>query len=97
KETTSGSFVFGVGYSQLSGVNTSLQLSENNFLGTGNRVAVAFQRSYYQTAYNFSFLNPYFTDGGMSLGYNVRVSKFDFSNFNVAQYSADRDRKSTRL
>ena len=89
KETTSGSFVFGVGYSQLSGVNTSLQLSENNFLGTGNRVAVAFQRSYYQTAYNFSFLNPYFTDGGMSLGYNVRVSKFDFSNFNVAQYSAD--------
>src|SRR3546814_1979027 len=37
KETTSGSFVFGLGYSQLSGVTTSVQLSQNNFLGSGNR------------------------------------------------------------
>jgi outer membrane protein insertion porin family len=87
KETTSGSFMFGVGYSQLSGVNTSLQVSENNFLGSGNRVAVSAQRSYYQSAYNFSFLNPYFTDDGVSLGYNLRWSEFDYSNYNVAQYS----------
>jgi outer membrane protein insertion porin family len=87
KETTSGSFQFGVGYSQLSGVNTSVQLSERNFLGTGNQVSVAAQKSYYQKAYNFSFLNPYFTDSGMSLGYNLRWSEFDYSNFNVAQYS----------
>src|SRR5690606_33226543 len=87
KETTSGSFMFGVGYSQLSGVTTSVQLSENNFLGTGNRVSLAAQRSYYQKAYNFSFLNPYFTDDGLSLGYNLRWSEFDYSNFNVAQYS----------
>nr|MDQ2702788.1 outer membrane protein assembly factor BamA [Pseudomonadota bacterium] len=89
KETTSGTFMFGVGYSQLSGVNTSVQVSEANFLGTGNHVSLAAQKSYYQKAYNFSFLNPYFTDGGMSLGYNLRFSEFDFSNFNVAQYSAD--------
>jgi outer membrane protein insertion porin family len=89
KETTSGSFMFGVGYSQLSGVTTSVQLSENNFLGTGNRLAVAAQRSYYQKAYNFSFLNPYFTDDGLSLGYNLRWSEFDYSNFNVAQYSTN--------
>src|SRR5690606_906877 len=87
KETTAGSFMFGVGYSQLSGVNTSVQLSENNFLGTGNRVALAAQRSYYQRAYTFSFFNPYFTDDGVSLGYNLRWSEFDYSNFNVAQYS----------
>src|SRR5690606_13685711 len=87
KETTSGSFMFGVGYSQLSGVNTSVQLSENNFLGTGNRVALAAQRSYYQRAYTFSFFNPYFREDGVSLGYNLRWSEFDYSNFNVAQYS----------
>jgi outer membrane protein insertion porin family len=89
KETTSGSFLFGVGYSQLSGINTSVQLSENNFLGTGNRVSVAAQRSYYQKSYNFSFLNPYFTDGGVSLGYNLRWSEFDYSNYNVVQYSTN--------
>jgi outer membrane protein insertion porin family len=89
KETTSGSFMFGVGYSQLSGVNTSVSLSEANFLGTGNRVSVAAQKSYYQKAYNFAFANPYFTDSGMSLGYNVSWSEFDYSNYNVAQYSTN--------
>ncbi|MFC7300749.1 outer membrane protein assembly factor BamA [Cognatiluteimonas weifangensis] len=89
KETTSGSFMFGVGYSQLSGVTTSVQLSENNFLGTGNRMSVAAQRSYYQKRYDFSFINPYFTDEGMSLGYNLWWREFDYSNFNVAQYSTN--------
>ena len=86
KETTSGSFMFGVGYSQLSGVNTSIQLSENNFLGTGNRVAVAASRSSYQKRYDFSFTNPYFTDEGMSLGYNLWWREFDYSSFNTANY-----------
>ncbi|MCI4566842.1 outer membrane protein assembly factor BamA [Lysobacter sp. CFH 32150] len=89
KETTSGSFMLGVGYSQLSGIQTSIQLSENNFLGSGNRVSVAFQRSSYQKRYDFSFTNPYFTDEGMSLGYNLWWREFDYSNFNVARYSTN--------
>src|SRR3546814_5295169 len=55
KETTSGSFVFGLGYSQLSGVTTSVQLSQNNFLGSGNRVSVEAQRNVYLQSYSFSF------------------------------------------
>ncbi|TWI04920.1 outer membrane protein insertion porin family [Luteimonas cucumeris] len=89
KETTSGSFLFGVGYSQLSGITTSIQLVENNFLGNGNRVSIAAQRSSYQQRYDFSFLNPYFSDNGMSLGYNLWWREFDYSDFNVAQYSSD--------
>ena len=89
KETTSGSFLFGVGYSQLSGINTSIQLSEANFLGSGNSVSIAAQRSSYQKRYDFSFINPYFTDEGLSLGYNLWWREFDYSNFNVAQYSTN--------
>ena len=89
KETTSGSIAAGVGYSQLSGMNLSLQLSENNFLGTGNRVSVALTRSTYQKRYDFSFMNPYFTDEGLSLGYNLWWREFDYSNYNVAQYSTN--------
>jgi len=89
KETTSGSISAGVGYSQLSGVNLSLQLAENNFLGTGNRVSVAVTRSTYQKRYDFSFVNPYFTDDGLSLGYNLWWREFDYSSFNVAQYSTN--------
>lgn len=89
KETNSGSISAGVGFSQLSGINLSLQLAENNFLGTGNRVSMAVNRSTYQKRYEFSFMNPYFTDNGMSLGYNVSWSEFNYSNFNVAQYSSN--------
>ena len=87
KETTSGSFVFGLGYSQLSGLTTSIQLSQNNFLGGGNRVSVEAQRSDYLQRYSFSFVNPFFTDEGMSLGYNLWWREFDYSSFNTAQYS----------
>ena len=87
-ETTSGSFVFGLGYSQLSGLTTSVQLSQNNFLGSGNRVSVEAQRNVYLQRYSFSFLNPYFTDDGLSLGYNLSWREFDNSEFNTAQFSS---------
>jgi len=87
-EVAAGSFVFGVGYSQLQGLSTQIQLSQNNFLGTGNRIAVQAQRNAYLQRYDFSFMNPYFTDNGVSLGYNLRWSEFDNSDFNTAQFSS---------
>ena len=88
KETTSGSFVFGVGFSQLTGLTTQIQLSQNNFLGSGNRISVQAQRNDYLQRYDFSFINPYFTDNGVSLGYNLWWREFDNSDFNTARYSS---------
>ncbi|MDB6163888.1 MAG: bamA [Xanthomonadaceae bacterium] len=88
KETTSGSFVFGLGFSQLAGLTTSIQLTQNNFLGSGNQVSVEAERNTYLQRYAFSFLNPYFTDEGMSLGYNLAYREFDNSNFNTASFSS---------
>ena len=87
-ETTSGSFVFGLGYSQLTGLSTSIQLQQNNFLGSGNRVSIEANRNSYLQRYSFSFLNPYFTDEGMSLGYNLVWREFDNSDFNTVSYSS---------
>lgn len=87
KETQSGQFQFGLGYSQLAGLTTSVQLSQNNFLGSGNRVSVQAERNSYLKRYSFSFMNPYFTDNGMSLGYNLWWREFDNSRFNTASYS----------
>ncbi|MDQ3617250.1 MAG: outer membrane protein assembly factor BamA [Pseudomonadota bacterium] len=88
KETTSGSFVFGLGFSQLSGLSTQIQLSQNNFLGSGNRISVQAQRNDFLQRYDFSYINPYFTDNGLSLGYNLSWREFDNSNFNTAQFSS---------
>ena len=87
-ETASGSFVFGLGYSQLAGVTTSVQLSQNNFLGRGNRVSIEASRNLYLQRYAFSYVNPYFTDEGLSMGYNLWWREFDNSEFNTAQYSS---------
>lgn len=88
KETTSGSFVFGLGYSQSYGMTTSVQLSQNNFLGGGNRVSVEASRSSYLQRYGFSYTNPYFTDDGVSLGYNLSWRELDYSDYNTAQYNS---------
>ena len=88
-ETTSGSFTFGLGYSQLSGLITSVSVVQNNFLGTGNRVGVTVQDNDYSSRLDLSYLDPYFTDDGVSLGYNLSYRELDQSNFNVANYSSD--------
>ncbi len=88
KETTSGSFQVGLGYSQTYGVTTSVQLSQNNFLGGGNRVSVEASRSSYLDRYSFSYTNPFFTDDGVSLGYNLSWQKLDYSDYNAAQYNS---------
>ncbi len=89
KETTSGNFMVGLGYSQLGGLITSLSVTQNNFLGTGNRVSVAAQRNDYSERYDISYFDPYFTRDGISVGYNLSYRESDYSNFNIANYSAD--------
>ncbi len=89
KERQFGEFQFGLGYSQVAGALVSLQLSQNNFLGSGNRFALGLSRNSFTEAVNFSFLDPYFTDNGVSVGYNLNYSKNDFSDFNLANFSTD--------
>ncbi|MFZ9311537.1 MAG: outer membrane protein assembly factor BamA [Arenimonas sp.] len=88
KERNSGSFVFGLGYQQLYGLTASVQLSENNFLGTGNKMAVAVQNNSYSKRISFSYTNPYFTEDGLSLGYNVSYSDYNQGDFNTARYTS---------
>lgn len=89
KERNSGQFTFGLGYQQAFGLITSLQLTQNNFLGTGNRVSVQVQRDAYSKRFGFSYVDPYFTDEGVSLGYNLSYSDYDYSrrDSNLAQYN----------
>lgn len=89
KERQFGQFQFGLGYSQLYGATIQLSLSQNNFLGSGNRMSVSVQNNSFSKALSFSFLDPYFTDNGISVGYNLAYSENDFGDFNIANYSTD--------
>jgi len=87
KERSSGSFQFGLGYSQVGGLVTSVQLDQNNFLGGGNRFSIGVQNNSYSKQINLSYVDPYFTDDGISVGYNIAYSNFNQANFNTARYT----------
>ncbi|MCY7289212.1 MAG: outer membrane protein assembly factor BamA, partial [Cryobacterium sp.] len=88
KERNAGSFVFGLGYSQNAGVVTSVQLLQNNFLGTGNKFSIGLQNNSYSKSINFSYLDPYFTDDGVSVGYNLSYSDYSQSTTSTARYGS---------
>ena len=89
EEQSSGSIGASFGYAQDAGLILGLNLQQDNFLGTGKRVGISLNSSKYQDLYNFSYTNPYFTEDGVSRGFNVFFRSTDLSEVNVASYTTD--------
>lgn len=89
KEKPSGAFLAGVGFSQSSGITFNSSISEDNFLGTGKRVSIAFNNSQVNTLYQLSYLNPYYTVDGISRGFNLSYRATDYSNLDIVNYTTD--------
>nr|WP_298055379.1 outer membrane protein assembly factor BamA [uncultured Halomonas sp.] len=89
EEQPSGSISASVGFSQSAGVIYGVGLSQNNFLGTGNRVNIGAQRSDTFTSVNFGFTDPYWTLDGISRGYNVFYRETDYADSDISTFSTD--------
>tara|TARA_B100001029_G_scaffold154098_1_gene138097 strand:- start:238 stop:2664 length:2427 start_codon:yes stop_codon:yes gene_type:complete len=85
EEESTGSLGGNIGYSDF-GLMLGFNLQEQNFLGTGNTVGIGINKNIYSEMYNISFLNPYATKDGVSLGYNVYSRETDYGEFKVANY-----------
>ena len=87
EEQASGSLGASLGYQQGTGFVFGANVSQTNFLGTGNRVSFSLNHSDIRDNYSFSFLDPYFTLDGVSRGFSVFYRKTnyddlsDFSNW----------------
>ena len=88
-EVPSGNLSFGAGLSQDSGVILSSELSHRNFLGSGNRLSLVFNNSKSRRNFSFSWFNPYYTDDGVSRGFQGAYRITDASERNLADYSLD--------
>lgn len=88
-ERTSGSFQFGLGYSQYSGLITTVSVQQNNFFGTGNQIGVTVQNNSFVKRMDFSYFDPYFTEDGVSVGYNLSYRELDQADANLANFSSD--------
>ncbi|MDO3382247.1 outer membrane protein assembly factor BamA [Gilvimarinus algae] len=89
EEQPSGSMGLQVGYAEYSGLLLSGNIQQNNWFGTGKQVGISASHSRYQTAYNFTYNDPYFTPDGVSRGFSVYYQSSDYARINVAGYSTD--------
>ena len=89
KERASGNLLAGVGFSDSQGLVLNASVAQNNFLGSGKRISVGFDSSDTNRVYRFSYVNPYYTDDGVSRGFNMSFRESDASDANLANYSSD--------
>ncbi|MGN2251075.1 outer membrane protein assembly factor BamA [Frateuria edaphi] len=97
EEQSAGSLMFGVGYSQYSGVILNASVSQNNFLGTGDSFSVGAEHSSYYSRVTASYYNPYLTDNNIGIGYSASYSKTDYGNTDFANYENSTKAFSTYL
>jgi outer membrane protein insertion porin family len=90
EEQPSGSIGANIGYSEASGFIFGANVSQNNFMGTGNRVSFALSRSEVRDSYSFSYLNPYYTLDGVSRGFSLYYTETDFSKTLITSYGINR-------
>ena len=90
-EKSTGSVQFGAGLSSNEGVVLGFNVTQQNFLGTGNRVSAQLNTSKLNTIYSLSYTNPYFTPDGISRGFDVYRRDVDTGNSfteNIGTYSS---------
>ncbi|MBF0155964.1 MAG: outer membrane protein assembly factor BamA [Magnetococcales bacterium] len=83
-EKPTGTFTIGAGYSSTESFIATASVSQNNFLGRGQRVVFSFGLSGQTTEFDLSFTEPYFMDRNMSAGvdlYNRKVDRKAISSF----------------
>ena len=89
KERPTGNLMLGVGYSDTDGLLLNASISQSNLLGSGKELTVSFDNSRSVTNFNINYVNPYYTQDGISRGFNIYSSKVDAAAANTASYTAD--------
>ena len=70
-ERNTGKIMVGAGVSSAEGLMGSFNISQANFAGTGNTVALGISTGSINRTYSLSYTDPYYTDDGVSRGFKV--------------------------
>ncbi|MBK8570317.1 MAG: outer membrane protein assembly factor BamA [Nitrosomonadales bacterium] len=71
KEKPTGDFSIGAGVSSNVGVVFTGSVTQRNLFGTGNNLSTQINTGKVNQVYSVSYTNPYYTDNGMSRGFDV--------------------------
>jgi outer membrane protein insertion porin family len=86
-EKNTGSIMFGAGVSSSEGLVGSFNVTQANFLGTGDRVAAQINTGSVNKTYSLSVTKPFYTAEGISLGYDVYRRDVNTSSLNIVTYN----------
>ncbi len=89
KEKPAGNLLLGAGFSQAQGVVIQTSVTQENVAGSGKRASFTFNNSDVSRNFSFSWLNPYWTDDGISRGFEAFYRKTDAFEANLADYNLD--------
>jgi len=87
KERATGSVVAGLGYSDLYGFFVNGSVTYQDLLGTGKQISISANTSVAYKNINLTYVNPYYTNSGISRGFNVYDSSFNAAAAYTAAYS----------
>ena len=70
-ERNTGKIMLGAGVSSAEGLMGSFNISQRNFAGSGNTVALGVSTGRINRTYSLSYTDPYYTEDGVSRGFQV--------------------------
>ena len=82
-ERATGNLTAGIGYSTAEKVILSAGVSQSNIFGTGNALSFQVSTGSVNQIYSLSYTNPYYTDDGVSRGFDLYKRKVDTSNLDA--------------
>lgn len=88
KEKSTGSINAGAGYSSGEGFVITGGVTQANLFGSGNYLSTQINTGKINQVYSVSYTNPYYTDEGMSRGFDFYKRNTDSQSTAISQYSS---------
>lgn len=88
KEKPTGDFTIGAGISSGEGMMLTASVTERNLFGSGNYLSTQINTSRVNRVYSVSYTNPYYTDDGVSRGFDIYQRDVDSTRTTISQYQS---------
>lgn len=88
KEKPTGSFNIGAGVSSSQGVVLTAGITQSNLFGTGKQLSTQINTSQSNQVYSVSYTNPYYTDDGVSRGFDLYQRNTDTTTTSISPYKS---------
>jgi outer membrane protein insertion porin family len=88
KEKSTGNISVGAGYNSGEGLVLTAGVTQANLFGSGNHLSTQVNTGRVNQVYSISYTNPYYTDDGISRGFDLYKRNTDSSSTAVSTYTS---------